>query len=77
MYYFQIAFYDNQAHISSENFQTKIYYGIQKQNLKQDIQTIKNSSTTKSKKKDTQLSIELRRASLSMENLRTIPTIQC
>ena len=51
MYYFQIAFYDNQAHISSENFQRKIYYGIQKQNLKQDIQTIKNPSTTKSKKK--------------------------
>ena len=36
-----------QADISSKNFQMKIFTTYQTQNLKQDIRTIKNPSTTK------------------------------
>ena len=42
-----------------KNFQRKFITAYQKQNLKQDIRTIKNPSTKKSNKYDTQLSNEL------------------
>ena len=39
-----------QADISSQNFQTKIYYDISETKLKQGIRIIKSPSTTKSTK---------------------------
>ena len=40
-----------QADISSKNFKVKIIRAYHKENLEQDIRTIKNSSTTNSTKK--------------------------
>ena len=57
-----------QAGIGSENLlQQKFITAYQKQNLKQDIRTIKNSSTTKRTKNDTQLSDELWKIKASKE----------
>ena len=50
-----------------KNFKRKFITAYQKQNLKQDIRTIKNPSTKKSNKYDTQLSNELWKIKASKE----------
>ena len=73
-----------QANISLENFQTKIYYDISETKFKTRYWNHKKSFNHENHKNDTQLSNELwkikaskKRASLSVENFRTIPAIKC
>ena len=70
-----------QTDINSENFQMKIYYSISETKFKTIYLNHKKSFNHKKPKNDMQLSSELwkikGKASLSVENFRTIPTIQC
>ena len=73
-----------QADISSENFQTKIYYGISETKFKTRYSDYKKSFNHEKHKNDTQLSIELWKVKASKEEpilvwkyFRTIRSIQC